>query len=157
MRCPFCLDVVGTTKRAYASHVGRHMEEIALATLPMETDSDSETSLSEDARIASSDANFGEQLPAERSPPLKFGYENEIGGTVDDRQALDEMNVQLEAEPHAAPASDDAADAGKNIPVIKAKAKYTYSANPKDSKEISFVKDEILEDLRLQWIMVARL
>jgi hypothetical protein len=39
--CPFCLEYPATTRRTFVTHVGRHFEEIALATLPRETTFDS--------------------------------------------------------------------------------------------------------------------
>ena len=42
--CPMCKIVPGTTRRAFSTHVGRHMEQIALAVLPRETDDDVERS-----------------------------------------------------------------------------------------------------------------
>lgn len=41
-RCPLCRKPLGQTKRAFATHLGRHMEEISLATLPRDADSDLE-------------------------------------------------------------------------------------------------------------------
>lgn len=40
-KCPFCSELPGKTSRAFAMHVARHMEEIALAVLPRE-DADSD-------------------------------------------------------------------------------------------------------------------
>ena len=37
-KCPFCLEVPGIKSRAFAMHVGRHMEEIALAVLPRDSE-----------------------------------------------------------------------------------------------------------------------
>lgn len=42
MECPLCLSIVGPTTRTFATHVGKHMEAIALAVLPRENESDSE-------------------------------------------------------------------------------------------------------------------
>lgn len=46
--CPFCLEYPATTRRAFVAHVGRHLEGIALSTLPREdvSDSGSEGSIS---------------------------------------------------------------------------------------------------------------
>lgn len=42
--CPFCLTVLSQTRRLFASHVGRHLQEISLAALPVHlTSSDDET------------------------------------------------------------------------------------------------------------------
>ena len=42
-QCPLCLCFPGKSKRNFATHVGKHMEGIALAALPRETTSDSES------------------------------------------------------------------------------------------------------------------
>ena len=42
--CPMCKVIPGTTRRAFSTHVGRHMEQIALAVLPRETEDDLEGS-----------------------------------------------------------------------------------------------------------------
>ncbi|KAI9729829.1 MAG: hypothetical protein M1834_006577 [Cirrosporium novae-zelandiae] len=44
LKCPLCLKNPGPTERAFKTHLGRHMEEIALATLPQEMNSDVEYS-----------------------------------------------------------------------------------------------------------------
>ena len=36
--CPFCSENPGTRSRAFAMHVGRHMEEVALAILPRDSE-----------------------------------------------------------------------------------------------------------------------
>lgn len=36
--CPFCLEKPGNKSRAFAMHVGRHMEEVALAVLPRDSE-----------------------------------------------------------------------------------------------------------------------
>ena len=41
-KCPLCLKAEWTSVRAFTTHVGRHMEEIALASLPKDEDTDSE-------------------------------------------------------------------------------------------------------------------
>ena len=42
--CPLCLTHPGTSRRKFATHVGRHMEEIALVVLPREIEEDSDSS-----------------------------------------------------------------------------------------------------------------
>lgn len=42
--CPLCLDYPGNSLRKFVTHVGRHMEEIALMVLPRETEETSDTS-----------------------------------------------------------------------------------------------------------------
>lgn len=43
-KCPICKIIPGMTQRAFSTHVGGHMEQIALAVLPRETDDDDEES-----------------------------------------------------------------------------------------------------------------
>lgn len=38
--CPFCLTIPATTQKAFASHVGKHLQEISLAALPNLDESD---------------------------------------------------------------------------------------------------------------------
>jgi uncharacterized C2H2 Zn-finger protein len=43
-QCPFCLTALARTQKAFASHVGKHQQEISLAALPnLEADWDDET------------------------------------------------------------------------------------------------------------------
>ena len=44
--CPLCLACPGASRREFTTHVGRHMEEIALMALPRETDEGSDSSSS---------------------------------------------------------------------------------------------------------------
>jgi hypothetical protein len=43
-QCPLCLCTLGNSRRDFVTHVGKHLESIALAALPGESDSDSEAS-----------------------------------------------------------------------------------------------------------------
>jgi hypothetical protein len=54
-KCPFCLSNAAFTRKEFVNHVGRHMEEIALAALPMDDTSDN------------SDAESGVSTPHRRS------------------------------------------------------------------------------------------
>ena len=54
--CPFCSEILGTKSRTFAMHVGRHMEEVALAVLPRET-------VFEDDRGSSIDSSGIEDMP----------------------------------------------------------------------------------------------
>lgn len=49
-KCPLCIAAPGTTRRAFVSHLARHMEEIALLALPRETEDDSGHDAGDDAR-----------------------------------------------------------------------------------------------------------
>ena len=47
--CPLCRIVLGKSRRAFVTHIARHMEEIALMALPRSTEEDSdESSISTD-------------------------------------------------------------------------------------------------------------
>lgn len=43
MSCPLCLKKLGSSQRAFATHVGKHMEQLALAALPKEVSDESES------------------------------------------------------------------------------------------------------------------
>lgn len=43
MSCPLCLKKLGPIQRAFATHVGKHMEQLALAALPKEVNNESES------------------------------------------------------------------------------------------------------------------
>ena len=43
MSCPLCLKKLGPSRRAFATHVGKHMEQLALAALPKEVSDESES------------------------------------------------------------------------------------------------------------------
>jgi hypothetical protein len=58
--CPFCLVVPARTQRAFARHVGRHLQEISLAALPITaTSPDSETD--DDSNDDDNDDNSNEE------------------------------------------------------------------------------------------------
>ncbi|KAH9210359.1 hypothetical protein DL95DRAFT_465858 [Leptodontidium sp. 2 PMI_412] len=57
-QCPFCLCIPGSSRRQFATHVGKHMEDIALAVLPREDDSDSEDEQKQKSR-SSKEARAG--------------------------------------------------------------------------------------------------
>lgn len=46
--CPLCLQSGWQTKKSYATHVGRHLEEISLACLPVDADGSSDDGFDED-------------------------------------------------------------------------------------------------------------
>jgi hypothetical protein len=54
-QCPFCLSISAITRRDFVTHVGRHMEEVALATLPIDEPSDA----SDAGSIANDKADSG--------------------------------------------------------------------------------------------------
>jgi ankyrin repeat protein len=56
--CPLCLVIPGGTRRSFMTHVGKHMEEIALAALPREPDSDDECNSADEH---DRDSGFGPQ------------------------------------------------------------------------------------------------
>lgn len=43
MSCPLCLKKLGPSRQAFATHVGKHMEQLALAALPKEVSDESES------------------------------------------------------------------------------------------------------------------
>jgi hypothetical protein len=92
VKCPFCLEPPGVTNRAFSMHVARHMEEIALAVLPRDSDPEAEhgslsSSQSLPAIIDDADAHSGlfntkqepkppDSLPLGKEPSKPF---NRIG------------------------------------------------------------------------------
>jgi hypothetical protein len=57
--CPLCLEVPGKSQRYFATHVGKHMEAIALAALPRDDDfTDSESMASSASSMASGFRRF---------------------------------------------------------------------------------------------------
>lgn len=56
MKCPLCLDFPVGTRKAYETHVGAHLEDVALACLPKDAESDDE----EDSDL--SDSGFSKEL-----------------------------------------------------------------------------------------------
>ena len=70
--CPFCSEKPGTKSRAFAMHVGRHMEEVALAVLPR----DSEFEDDQGSAGSSIDSSSLKALRLEdRPPPIIEGLE----------------------------------------------------------------------------------
>ena len=57
-QCPFCFEVPGSKVRTFSMHVAKHMEEIALAVLPRETEFEADrTSLSSNGSMSSQSAS----------------------------------------------------------------------------------------------------
>lgn len=68
MVCPFCAGNAGSTRRAFERHVGRHMEQIALFSLPRKESNGSdmesyETQAEQTARSSTSDTSNGASSP----------------------------------------------------------------------------------------------
>lgn len=70
--CPLCRIVLGKPRRAFAKHVGRHMEEIALMALPhnMEEDSDESSESSFTLENSSLGMEMAEVRAAEKGPEV---------------------------------------------------------------------------------------
>jgi hypothetical protein len=66
LKCPLCLKSSWTSQRKFVTHLGRHMEDIALASLPTDVGSDSNAG-------SDSDSGSGSELEAnsERSKRLR--------------------------------------------------------------------------------------
>ena len=76
--CPLCQNMCGKSRRTFTKHVGQHMEEIALITLPRSTE-DSE----DDSDIVSTNANSSSDI----SDPLKSIGKNVHDGTDDSQKS----------------------------------------------------------------------
>ena len=76
MPCPICAGNAGSSRRAFEIHVGRHMEEIALISLPSDQfgESEAESALEEQA-MKNSLRPTG--LPKDWDPPNDRSSENE--------------------------------------------------------------------------------
>ena len=63
-KCPFCLEVPGSKVRTFSMHVAKHMEEIALAVLPRDTEfEDERVSLSSKSSVSSKSDRPQQQEP----------------------------------------------------------------------------------------------
>jgi hypothetical protein len=54
--CPLCLEIPGKSRREFATHVGKHMEVIALAALPREEESSDTESIASNTSSLTSDS-----------------------------------------------------------------------------------------------------
>lgn len=68
-KCPFCFEMPGIKNRAFVMHVGRHMEEIALAVLPRdaEFEEDRESTSSDHSATANLDEEDEDILEKEKA------------------------------------------------------------------------------------------
>ena len=67
-KCPFCFEIPGSKVRNFSMHVAKHMEEIALAVLPRDTEFEADrTSLSSKDSMSSQSAS----VPAKGDGPQK--------------------------------------------------------------------------------------
>jgi hypothetical protein len=69
--CPFCQTVPSETQKGFASHVGRHLQEISLAALPaLDSYSDGESSDDgNDGNDGNDDYDDTGEAPEQQSPP----------------------------------------------------------------------------------------
>ena len=58
LSCPLCLSVPGKSRRDFVTHVGKHMESIALTALPRANDSDSESDSGIESATTTSDGHL---------------------------------------------------------------------------------------------------
>jgi hypothetical protein len=63
-QCPLCLQDEWNSPRQFTTHVGRHLEQIALASLPRDVESDSETSSQPSEPSSPSQASMRTQVPS---------------------------------------------------------------------------------------------
>ena len=102
-QCPLCLQDGWNSTRQFTTHVGRHLEQIALSSLPRDVESDSETNSQRSASSSPLHASMRNQVPsvsAESHPGIetamqrRLGNSTAIGETALPPQAL---RVQIEA------------------------------------------------------------
>ncbi|MCJ1251513.1 hypothetical protein MMC30_008747 [Trapelia coarctata] len=90
-QCPLCKIIPGTSQRNFVKHVGRHLESIALATLPRETEDESDQD-----SIASSDGGqpvtgLTSPLPLPFFVPPDFCHRTSLAGRDRELEQLDYM------------------------------------------------------------------
>lgn len=73
MKCPLCFCHAGDTRRAFENHVGKHMEEIALASLPKDAAEDSDVA-SEESRLGPSDPKPDPYPHSQENGQVSYGH-----------------------------------------------------------------------------------
>ena len=71
--CPFCSENLGTKSRAFAMHVGRHMEEVALAVLPRDSEFEDDQGSAGSSIDSSSLRDRLNDPPGGAAPPIVEG------------------------------------------------------------------------------------
>jgi hypothetical protein len=99
-QCPFCLTCPSQTQKGYASHVGRHLQEISLAALPVieaASDDENENGDDDDDEDEDDDNDDGSD-----SGPHPTGNEaDDLAGTDDDD---DQTVTDHDSDPDSTPA-----------------------------------------------------
>lgn len=71
--CPLCHKTSWTLQRDFVTHLGRHLEEIALSSLPRDDDSESESGSEADTEVSNATGKTAHQGPNARSPSAADG------------------------------------------------------------------------------------
>jgi len=88
--CPLCLCILGKSRREFVTHVGKHMESIALASLPIDLNSDCD----EKSLISFN----SDDHPVTKPPPLKSTSQDELYERME--KVLEELKSNT---PHSTP------------------------------------------------------
>jgi hypothetical protein len=104
-KCPLCLNFTSDTRKAFETHVGKHMEEIALTSLPMEPTDDSDEEY-EDSELGDSITLQPDSQPKypqidsldvwiEENVPLKDRDQTPSDTNIDIAKITDNISSQL--------------------------------------------------------------
>lgn len=99
--CPLCRETDWPSQRKFVTHVGRHMEEVALSSLPREIDSDDNSTRSDSEGVLEAE-NIGtsdliaeeERLPSQGIAELAQGEEIRSGDAWSDKADPDSSRLQ---------------------------------------------------------------
>jgi hypothetical protein len=102
-QCPFCLTCPSQTQKGYASHVGRHLQEISLAALPViEAASDDESENGDDDDDDDEDEDDDNDDGSDGGPHPTGNEADDLAGTDDDD---DQTVTDHDSDPDSTPAS----------------------------------------------------
>jgi hypothetical protein len=162
-QCPFCLTCPSQTQKGYASHVGRHLQEISLAALPViEAASDDENETDDDDDDDDDDENDD---GSDRSPHPTGNEADDLAGTDgDDDQTVKDHDSDHDSTPASIGSAEPAQTSGYNemahswlnevrsrTPERRALAQANATAKAIDVKEVSNFSyhNRMIQDLAL--------
>jgi hypothetical protein len=90
-KCPFCLTISSQTRKSFAGHVGRHLQEISLAALPLLEDSPDDKSDSES--YGDDDGNNGDDDDGNNSDDGNDSDDDDGNNSDDGRDKEDDVPV----------------------------------------------------------------
>jgi cobalamin biosynthesis protein CobT len=146
-QCPFCLTCPSQTQKGYASHVGRHLQEISLAALPViEAASDDENENDDD-----DDDDDDNDDGSDRGPHPTGSEVDDLAGTDDDDdQTVKDHDSDHDSTPASIGSAEPTQTSGHNemvhswpnevrsrTPERRALAQANATAKAIDVKEVS--------------------